>query len=342
MAMSAAALGILALEGGLVATTTSRVVREPRRISNAILILLTLVGAGISVSVIGEGKTPLDAFVKFVLWHSVEFAAVLVVALLANGIVMWRRERRTLTNLLPLVAAGAIVFAGISAVVLVLIGQPWAKVTALLGFLALGWAALLFVAFLLYLWLYARLAGARRADYAVVLGCGLLNGEVSPLLASRVQRAAELVRRERERGNEMLLVLSGGQGADEPRSEASAMADHARALGIPSEWLRLEERSRTTEQNLQFTNSLMEAELGQGARGLVVTSDYHALRAAIIARFLGIDAQAIGAPTARYFLPAAVMREFVALVVRFRAAVAAVSALVVLPLPTLYAVLLMA
>lgn len=45
---------------------------------------------------------------------------------------------------------------------------------------------------------------------------------------------------------------------------------------------------------------------------VVVTNDYHAFRTALQARRLRIDTHAVGAPTARYFLPSAYLREFVA------------------------------
>jgi uncharacterized SAM-binding protein YcdF (DUF218 family) len=48
-----------------------------------------------------------------------------------------------------------------------------------------------------------------------------------------------------------------------------------------------------------------------------VTSDYHVLRAAMLARRVGLPAGATGAKTARYFLPSATLREFAAVAVMF-------------------------
>lgn len=42
---------------------------------------------------------------------------------------------------------------------------------------------------------------------------------------------------------------------------------------------------------------------GRGTSLVVATNAYHAFRAAIIARELGLDAQVMGAPTARYYFP---------------------------------------
>jgi uncharacterized SAM-binding protein YcdF (DUF218 family) len=43
-----------------------------------------------------------------------------------------------------------------------------------------------------------------------------------------------------------------------------------------------------------------------------VTNNFHAFRAAMLMRRLGIAGYSIGAPTARYYWPTAVIREFVA------------------------------
>uniref|UniRef100_UPI0038995E04 YdcF family protein n=1 Tax=Ornithinimicrobium avium TaxID=2283195 RepID=UPI0038995E04 len=66
---------------------------------------------------------------------------------------------------------------------------------------------------------------------------------------------------------------------------------------------------------LRLSLELLRTE-GRGDRVVVVTNDYHAFRAAIITREQGLLAQVVGAPTARYFLPSAVLREFVGVLVR--------------------------
>lgn len=70
-------------------------------------------------------------------------------------------------------------------------------------------------------------------------------------------------------------------------------------------------------------------------QGLIVTSDYHVLRAAILARHLGLPAQASGARTARYYWPSAMLREFIALVVGRRRLHLILGTLIAVPLPVL-------
>lgn len=44
---------------------------------------------------------------------------------------------------------------------------------------------------------------------------------------------------------------------------------------------------------------------------IVATSSYHVFRAALLTRTLEMNAHAVGAPTAWYYFPSAVIREFV-------------------------------
>ena len=101
-------------------------------------------------------------------------------------------------------------------------------------------------------------------------------------------------------------------GVDEPRSEGEAMAEYARELGAPSERMLVASASTTTEANLALSRTLL-AESGVRGPVLAVSNDYHAFRAATLLRKLGIDGHAIGARTARYYLPSALLREFIAL-----------------------------
>ncbi len=51
---------------------------------------------------------------------------------------------------------------------------------------------------------------------------------------------------------------------------------------------------------------------------VLVTSNFHILRTAILARRLDLDAEVTGSRTAFYYLPAAILREFAAVVVAYK------------------------
>jgi uncharacterized SAM-binding protein YcdF (DUF218 family) len=147
----------------------------------------------------------------------------------------------------------------------------------------------------------------------IVLGSGLLGERVPPLLASRLDRAVVFWRR----CPEALVVVSGGQGPDELRSEAAAMEDYLVAAGVPGTQLVLEDRAATTAENLRYSIALLN-ERGFTGRVLAVTNNYHVFRTAVLARRLGLRLDVIGARTASYFVPSAFLREFVALLVQYR------------------------
>lgn len=320
------------------------VVREPRSFGNAVLLGLALaLGAlGLAEHLAGEPGR---------LGHLLLLALILAVALgplligfflVANGITMIRRESLRPANLLSLLAGVA---------VFLMIGLDVAaertedvklSLFATVATLVFGYVSFLLVSYVLYAFVYGLVARTSGADFVVVLGAGLRpDGGVPPLLASRLERGrevwAELDRREgpgrrAAAGFRPLLIVSGGKGDDERVPEASAMASYLTARGFPADRLLLEDQSRSTEENLLFSRAIMD-ELRPGAKVTVVTSDFHAFRAALIARRLGIRGQVTGARVAGYYRPSAVLREFAAVFLQYRAINLGICAmLVVVPL----------
>lgn len=243
---------------------------------------------------------------------------VLTCFLFLNGVRMLRKEGRSPSNLLSLLAALAIL-----AVVALLVTAAVLRTPVLTGVaVAAGGVALyvsfLFLCFVCYAFLYGRLRVRRKADFVVVLGSGLVGGStVSPLLASRLARGQEVHARLARHGASPVLITSGGQGPDEDLPESHAMADHLVAGGFPAHLVEREDRSTTTEENLLFSKAIMER-AKPDYRCVVVTNNYHAFRAALTARRVGLRAQVVGSPTATYFWPNATLREFTAVLVDYR------------------------
>ncbi|TYP90500.1 YdcF family protein [Blastococcus xanthinilyticus] len=240
--------------------------------------------------------------------------ALLPLLLLLDGVVVLRRERRSLGNALSLLAGLALI--GLPAVLVTLLRHE----NPLTGALAVGLltaqacAGLLFLVFATQTLLYARLARRAEAHAVIVLGAGLVDGQVPPLLAGRLRRAIDAVH---ARSGRIPIVPTGGRGGDESRAEGVAMAEWLRGHGVAAEDILVEDEARTTEENLRYSARLLE-QRGVRQPYLVVTSDYHAPRAALLARKLGIDAQAVGGPTALYYWPSAYLREFVAVMIEQR------------------------
>lgn len=237
---------------------------------------------------------------------------VLAVFLIANGLTMMRREGKRLANLLSL-ATGVGIFAFI-ALRMLANGTKWQPLLVTMNTVGavLSYVSLLFVCFLLYSFIYGRIPHRRAVDFIVVLGSGLIGSRVPPLLASRLDRGRAAFDAQRANGRDPVLVTSGGQGPGEDLPEARAMADYLIDEGVPADRILVEDQSRSTEENLRFSKAIMQARR-PGYRGVVVTNNYHVMRAARIARKEKVNAQVIGSPTARYFWPSATIREFVAI-----------------------------
>lgn len=145
-------------------------------------------------------------------------------------------------------------------------------------------------------------------DYIVVLGANL-NADGSPkeTLRFRLDEAAAYL----ELNPETTCIVSGGQGPDEPCSEAEAMARYLEATGVDASRILLENRSTTTAENLRFSAALLDS---PDAFVGVVTNDFHVLRATRIARRQGLsNVYGISASTNPLYLPQACVRECVAL-----------------------------
>ena len=148
-------------------------------------------------------------------------------------------------------------------------------------------------------------------DAIVVLGARVEADGPSGSLNERIQAAADYLRR----NPETLAVASGGQGEDEPMSEAACIRDHLVAAGIGEDRILLEDASTSTVENLQNSFAL----LGDGVESVgIVTNDFHIFRAVRVGQALG-RYEVCGVPARSFpggFVPYSV-REFFAVSVSF-------------------------
>lgn len=303
--------------------------RDRRRLRNGYL-LFGAVWFGIAA--IGEYLTYVFPAFGLVLFGVIALlpltVLVLAIVLIKNGVEMARRESRSLGNLLSLLAGLCLLAA--PAVILWLALHPNAATLSLAALMTLvaTYVGTYFVVFFGYAIVYSRASAKVRPDVIIVLGAGLIDDAVPPLLAGRLDRAIEIWR-SCPTDAKPLLIPSGGQGDDEVRPEGEAMAEYLLRAGIPATHIAAETRSRNTEQNLLFSSEILR-ERAAGDQVLIVTSDYHVLRAAILAQRVGIAAEATGSRTARYFRPSAFLREFIAILSYSRGLNIAAACIVVL------------
>lgn len=115
-------------------------------------------------------------------------------------------------------------------------------------------------------------SAAPKADYYLTLGA-LVNpdGQPSAALAARCDAAIGVL----NANPDSRAILCGGQGGDEPRSEAEAMQDYMVTHGADPERLIPEDKSTSTIENIANAKQL----LPEGASVAVITNDYHLARA---------------------------------------------------------------
>ncbi|MEU8433423.1 YdcF family protein [Streptomyces sp. NPDC029216] len=291
------------------------VFKDRRRFRNAVLFGLTFVTLSAALLFQVTALPPWAALTIVALAFAAPALGTMAIGgfLIANGVTMIRKEGRRPANLLSMFAG-----LGIFGMIALLIAVPMFHSTLLTGLAAtltvvVAYVSFVFLCFLGYAFLYGRIKVRGDVDHVVMLGSGLIGGDrVPPLLASRLRKGQEIYAAQVARGSRPpVLLASGGKGSDERVAEARAMADWLIAEGVPAEHVTLEDRSRTTEENMLFSKEIMLAD-DPGYRCVVVTNNFHAFRAAMMARKAGVNGQVVGSPTARYFWPSATLREFVA------------------------------
>lgn len=89
-----------------------------------------------------------------------------------------------------------------------------------------------------------------------------------------------------------IVIVCGGQGTDEPDSEASAMAHYLVNHGVKEKQIIQENTSTRTKENI--VNAEKKRTLGNT---VIVTSDFHMYRSLLLAKRLGIS-EVSGLPAA--------------------------------------------
>lgn len=141
-------------------------------------------------------------------------------------------------------------------------------------------------------------------DYLVVLGAQIKSEGPSRALQYRLDAAAEYL----QENPDTIVIVSGGQGADEPISEAQGMHDYLLKQGVDAERIRLESESVDTFQNLTFSAKYLDKEKDSVG---IVSNNFHIFRAVGIAKKAGYErVYGIAAKSEPYSQCNNMMREF--------------------------------
>lgn len=298
---------------------------DPRRIINGFLFNLFFCSFGILCVCLAfyldnQYLTIIGVIIVIIVVFMLTFGLfALMIGMFLNARILMRKEGRRFSNYLTLIFGICLLLWTIISIV-----EPSRFLSAKLQPLSQGM-------FFIVLYLFVNLSNFLTAyflyqfnrpkynqDFIIVLGSGLINDKVPPLLASRINKAIDFYWKQAAVASPPTIIFSGGQGPDENLPEAEAMQIYAVEKGIPVEHTMQEDRSVNTYQNLLFSKKIMESLKENNYNSIFTTNNFHLFRAGLFARQAGLTSQGIGSKTAFYYWPNAMIREYIAVVVMNR------------------------
>lgn len=251
-----------------------------------------------------------------VLFLMLLFFCCISVMFFIGGLRQFRRpdRRRQGVALIACTICLTVLFVFLSICLFRVRGSFWLLKPQGLLFLVCLYAVAVFIALVGYSERALQRPSPVSSDYILILGAGLIDGiNVTKLLAGRIDKGIEIFRND---GGKPCLVMSGGQGRDERRTEAQAMREYALSKGVPDTHILLEERSTSTKENIRYSKELMD-ERGTGYSCVFVTNEFHLYRAERAVRKMGLQAEGAPCRTTDYSWPSAFSREYLITIVRF-------------------------
>lgn len=157
-----------------------------------------------------------------------------------------------------------------------------------------------------YIEWFGRRANPQEAEVIIVLGAAVWPDGPSPALLERLSLAETLYRE----GYAPAIITTGGVGNFNPKPEGRAAKEALIAQGLPENCVYEETTSRNTRENLEGALYIMRR---QGwHRAIIVTHDFHLLRAMREARKLGMEVSGAGVHRTALVRPPLVLREVAA------------------------------
>lgn len=186
----------------------------------------------------------------------------------------------------------------------------WLKVSF---FTVIGAGVLLFVVLLVNVLTGFNDYPDDDTDCVIVLGAKIRGENVTRALADRLDAAYDYASKE---GNEdVIIIVSGGQGDDEVTTEAKVMKQYLVDKGMDEERVLMEDKSVNTKQNLTFSYEIIKEKIGEDAKIAICTSNFHVYRATLLAKNMEIEnVSGLAAYTKPILLPNSTVRECLALV----------------------------
>lgn len=150
-----------------------------------------------------------------------------------------------------------------------------------------------------------------EADVVIVLGAAVHGDKVTWVLENRLNTAMEYL----QEHENAICIVSGGQGAGETVTEASAMKKYMVERGVDENRIYTEEQAKNTKENFAYSKVIIDEVLGNNAHIAFVTTNFHVYRAGQVAREQGVNAVGIAADDVWYLRLNNFLRECVGICV---------------------------
>ncbi|WP_432651072.1 YdcF family protein [Huintestinicola sp.] len=141
----------------------------------------------------------------------------------------------------------------------------------------------------------------------IVLGCRVKDNGASLMLEKRIEAAYEYL----SANPDVICIASGGKGSDEPMSEAECIRDGLVNRGISPDRIILEDKSTNTYENIRNSLEIIDS-IGAERRAVIITSEFHQLRASMISKKQGLECYSKSSHTFLPLLPSYWVREWFA------------------------------
>lgn len=132
-------------------------------------------------------------------------------------------------------------------------------------------------------------------DFLLILGCRVKGDTPDEMLRLRAEAAAKFLN---EHKNVRAICCGGIVHEDQTKSEAQAIKEILLQNGIESERIFLEDRSQTTFENFVNAKKLIDSLKPEKEPVIAfISSEFHLMRASVIASLVGVRASSIPAPS---------------------------------------------
>ncbi|BAP86479.1 membrane protein [Paucilactobacillus hokkaidonensis JCM 18461] len=144
----------------------------------------------------------------------------------------------------------------------------------------------------------------------LILGAGLFDGKhPGSELKRRLNKAIQLS----QLADRVAIIVSGGQGLDEQRSEASAMKEYLIEHQVMAQKITIEDQSKNTWKNLVNSQQIILHHFDDKRSIAVISNQYHLLRVCLYAQKLHFKVEPIGVTSDYQLYPSASIRELISI-----------------------------